>query len=180
MSDTKVVITPDALLRIPDDGNKYELVDGELRVSAAGVRHEEIGALIISLLMAFVRPRRLGIVCGSSAGYKLPNGRVRSPDVSFIAMERLPGGRAPEGFGDFMPDLAVEILSPGDSIKEVEEKFEDYFTSGARLVWLVDPAQETVTVYRSTVDRQVLRRDDPLTGEPVLPGFTCPVQEFFE
>jgi Uma2 family endonuclease len=172
-------LTPAEFIRLPDDGFKYELVDGELKVSPAGLEHDEIGALVIEHLSPYVRPRRLGRVYASSAGYDLPVGRTRSPDVSFVAMDRLPGGRSPKGFGQFAPDLAVEILSPFEDPSEIEDKLDEYFASGARLVWLVDPETHTVTVYRSRTDAQVLTAGDELSGEDVVPGFVCRVEELF-
>jgi len=180
MEKTKLLISAEEFLRLSDDGHKYELVNGELRMCPAGLRHEWIGALILGILLAFVRPRRLGYVLGSSVGYKLPSGDVRSPDVSFVAMDKLPDGKIPVGFGEFMPDLAVEVLSPNDKIQDIATKIGEYLAHGVRLLWIVDPDAETVTVYRSLSDVQVFHREDTLTGEAVLPGFTCQVREFFE
>ena len=180
MAETKSRLTAEDLLRMPEDGRKYELIDGELLVSPAGLRHERIGVKIAFLLTAFVAPRDLGEVYGSSAGYKLPNGDLLSPDVSFVRRERLPGGKTPKGFGEFLPDLVVEILSPGDNPREVLTKVGIYLSNGVPMLLLVDPDEETVAVYRSLTNVKVLRGDDVWSGEEVIPGFRCLVKHFFK
>jgi Uma2 family endonuclease len=102
------------LRRLPKDGRKYELVDGEIRLSPAGARHGRIAVRLTAALLAFVGPKRLGEVFDSSTGYRLPGGNVRSPDASFVATKRL--AKVPEGFLEVAPDLAVEVLSPDDSL----------------------------------------------------------------
>ena len=179
MAEPTRMYTTDELLRIPKDGYKYELVKGELRVSPAGLRHEKIGMKLGRLLLDFVEEHHLGEVYGSSAGFKLPNGDVRSPDVSFVRAERLPAGQTPEGFAEFLPDLAVEIVSPSDRVTEIAEKIGEYFANGVELIWLVDPQRETITVYRSITDVMTLHAADELRGDPLLAGFSCRVREVF-
>lgn len=180
MSETARQYTADDLLRLPKDGCKYELVKGELRVSPAGLRHEKIGMRLGQLLLNFAEQHRLGDVYGSSAGFKLPNGDVRSPDVSFMRADRLPDGQAPEGFAEFLPDLAIEIVSPTDRAPEIAEKIGEYLTHGVQMVWLVEPRHQTITVYRSMTDVMTLHAADELRGDPVLPGFSCRVQQVFK
>ena len=95
-------VTSVTLFRLPKDGCKYEPVKGALRVSPAGLRHEKIGMKMGQLLLNFVEQHHLGEVYGSSAGFKLPNGDVRSPDVSFVSADRLPDGQTPEGFAEII------------------------------------------------------------------------------
>ncbi len=179
------VWTDDELLALPDDGNKYEVMKGELVVSPAGIEHEELGARLIGALINFMRQHKLGIICGSSAGYWMkPKGseprNFLSPDVSFIAKERLGGAkRAPKKFFDGAPDLVVEILSPSDTVERLHDKIVDYFENGARLLWMVNPEEQFVLVYHSPQPDQLLRSDDVLSGEQVIPGFTLPVSELF-
>src|SRR5258708_38206188 len=114
MATTRTKITDEELLRLPKDGNKYEVVDGELRMSPVGLRHERIVARLIGVLAPFVKERRIGDVLRSNVLYVLPSGNKRGPDVSF-----LPAGRL-EPFGITAspkrgPDLSVEVISPGDS-----------------------------------------------------------------
>ncbi len=174
---TARVVSDEDLVRLPRDGRKYELVDGEVRVSPAGLRHEEVVARLILRLLDVVIQSHLGKVFGSSAGYRLPGGNVRSPDVSFVAQGRLPGGISPEGFGELAPDLAVEVLSPQDGAREVLDKVGEYLAAGVSLVWVIDPANRRATAYRSLTDVREVQETGRLEGEDVVPGFSCPLAE---
>lgn len=176
----KGTATIEDLLRVAKDGYKYELVDGEILVSPTGVRHSQIAASIIYLLAAYLENNPIGRVYTPDIGIWFPNENLRSPDVTFVRTEKLPGGKAPNTFGEFIPDLTVEVLSPNDSLREVGRKIGEYLECGVPLVWLVDPARETVTVYRSLSETEQLRSQDTLTAEPILPGFSCPVSKFFQ
>lgn len=106
--------TDEELMCLPDDGRKYELVDGELVVSPAGGRHGRTIVRLTVRLGAFVAERRLGEVFDSSTGFRLPGGDLRSPDVSFVTASRLPEDGVPRGFLYLAPDLAAEVLAaPG-------------------------------------------------------------------
>jgi Uma2 family endonuclease len=105
--------------------------------------------------------------------------RVRAPDVAFVSPERLPSGRLPEGFLSGAPDLAVEVLSPSDNPIDIQQKVRDYLEAGARLVWVVAPQAKTLTVYRADGSARLLREQDVLDGEDVLPGFSIPAAELF-
>jgi Uma2 family endonuclease len=172
-------VTVDDLLRCPKDGRKYELVDGEIIVSPAGFRHAEIVAKIVHILATFLETHPIGIVCGDNLGVKLPTGNVRSPDITFVRSEKAPTGTAADGFAEFIPDLAVEVLSPQDSLKEVGRKIGEFLDCGVPVVWLVDPAHKTITVYRSLSQTEQLRPEDSITAEGILPGFSCSVSRFF-
>lgn len=168
------------LLATPRDGRKYELVDGAIQVSPAGSRH---GAVCVELLMrlaAFVKEEQLGRVFDSSTGFRLPGGNVRSPDVSFVARGRFENEALPEGFSPIPPDLAVEVLSPEDRRRDVLDKVGEYLDAGVTLVWLLDPATQRATVYRSSSDVRTLEPNDALDGENVVPGFHCRVGDLFE
>jgi Uma2 family endonuclease len=171
--------TIDDLLRCPKDGCKYELVDGKIIVSPAGFHHAEIVARIVYILAAFLETHPIGKVCGDNLGINLPNGNLRSPDVTFVRNEKVPTGTAADRFAEFIPDLAVEVLSPNDSLKEVGEKIGEFLDCGVPSVWLVDPALETVTIYRSLSQTEQLNSQDIITAEGILPGFSCPVSRFF-
>ena len=176
---TKGHATIDDLYNVPEDGQKYELVDGEIVVSPAGFYHSQIAVRIGYLLLRFLEDSPLGIVCGADVGIILPNGNLRSPDVSFIKNEKLPGGKAPETFGEIIPDLVVEVLSPSDNMRQVADKIGEFLECDVPLVWLVDPKARTVTVYRSLTDTRQLAGDDTIDAAPVLPGFTTKVSDFF-
>jgi len=173
-------VTLDEFKRLRHDGHKAELVNGEVKMSPAGLRHERIDANLIMLIGAFLKQQPLGHIYGSSAGYTLPSGDVRSPDVSFVALARLPSGRDPDDYADFPPDLAVEILSPHDRARELNDKVAEYFEFGVQLMWVIDPKRQTVTVYRSWTEARTLRPDETLDGGDVLPGFACRVGEIFD
>jgi Uma2 family endonuclease len=160
------------LLAMPNDGRKYELVDGEIRMSPGGARHGEIEVELGARLLAFVKSRRLGHVFGSSIGFRLPGGNVRSPDASFVADENVP-----DDFADLAPDLAVEVVSPSDRARHVLDKVGEYIDAGVRLVWVIDPRKRKAIVYRSLTDARELGPDDALDGEDVLPGFSCPLRD---
>lgn len=177
---TKKIWTDEELMSLPDDGNKYEVVNGELVMTPTGAEHEHIGAVLLEKLLGYARSHRLGTVWGSSVGFRLRGGNVRSPDVSFVAKEKLAGlKRPPKKFPEYAPDLAVEILSPEDTVERLHEKIVEYFENGTRLVWVVNPEEQTVLVYRGPQPEKLLRTGDQLDGEKVLPGFAMPVSELF-
>ncbi len=168
-----VAPVPEALYHVPKDGHKYELIRGELIVSPAGLKHEQIGIRLSYFIYSFLAQSPIGEVFGSSAGYQLAENIVLSPDVSFVRTERLPGGEVPETFGWFAPDLAVEIVSPHDNSALIDFKVKLYLEHGAQLVWVINPKLKQATVYRADGTTGVVESDGALDGERVLPGFTC-------
>jgi Uma2 family endonuclease len=179
MMTIKGLATLQDLLNTPKDGKKYELVDGEIVVSPAGMRHSEVTINIAGLIWEFLQKNPVGKVYASDVGIAFPNGNVRSPDVTFVSLSKLPEGRSPETFGELIPDLAVEVLSPSDSLKELGKKIGEFLENGVPLVWVVDLARQTVTIYRSLTETQQLTSKDTITAEPGLPGFSAPVSRFF-
>lgn len=169
------------LLSLPDYEGKVELVDGRLVMMApAGSEHGDIGAFIIYRLMQHVIPRKLGRVFNSETGYRLQSGNLRAPDVSFVAAVRLKGmNRLPRGFLKGSPDLAVEILSPNDSVGATDERLEELFENDTRLAWLINPSQKTVAIYRNGRLINELHIGDAIDGEDILPGFSLPLSEIF-
>ncbi len=164
----------------PKDGHKYELVGGEVAVTPAGMRHERIGIRLVLRMEEYLRSHPIGETYGSSAGFRLSERDVLSPDVSFVLSARLPNGQAPDGFGEFAPDLAVEIISPNDRLTEIEAKVQLYLSHGARLVWVINPKLQRATVYRPDGSARVLQAGDSLDGEDVLPGFACALAEILQ
>jgi Uma2 family endonuclease len=183
MATTSRYVTDEELLQAPRDGQKYERVDGEMRVSPAGGRHDAVIMELAGRLWAFVTERKLGQVFGSSVGFRWPGrnpdrpDNVRSPDVSFVAAGRFADGRPPVGFIAFAPDLAVEVLSPSDRRGDVLEKVGEYLDAGTRLVWVIDPEKRTAAVHRSLTEVRVISETDSLDGEDVVPGFACPLRD---
>ena len=184
MSETATTARPRAteadLLQMPQDGYKYELVDGEIRMSPGGARYGQISVELSVLLHAFAEPRGLGHVFDSSTGFRLPGGNVRSPDVCFVRRGRFENERPPDDFPDLAPDLVVEVLSPGDSTRHVLDKVGEYLQAGTRLVWVIDPKRERAAVYRSLTDVRELRPDDSFDGEDVLPGFAVKLADLLK
>jgi Uma2 family endonuclease len=162
---------------MPKDGQKYELVDGQIRVSPAGDRHSVVALRLGSRLLAFAEQHALGHVCGADAGFRLPGGNVRSPDASFIAAGRFRDDRVPDDYGNVAPDLAVEVLSPGDRPRYVLDKIGEYLEAGVRLVWVIDPKRARAAIYRSLSDVRQLGPDESLEGDDILPGFSCRLRD---
>lgn len=172
--------TEKELMALPNNGNKYELINGELIMGPTGIEHEDIGARLLAALERFVLEHKLGIMCGSSAGYRMKSGNLRSPDVSFISKKRLQGfKRPPKGFFKGSPDLAVEILSPSDTVENLHEKIVEYFENDTKLVWVINPEEQVILVYHSPRPDKLLAGSDILNGEDIFTGFTLPVSELF-
>ncbi|MBI2567026.1 MAG: Uma2 family endonuclease [Candidatus Schekmanbacteria bacterium] len=158
---------------------RSELIDGRIiEMSPTNRRHGKIEVWIASILLRHVKAKDFGEVGGGEVGCRLPNGRVRAPDVLFVRKERL-AAAAEDEFWPFAPDLAVEVVSPDDSLREVRDKANEWIAAGSRAVWTVDPATRTVTVYQLAQVPRVLGIGETLEGGDVLPGFACLVDEIF-
>jgi Uma2 family endonuclease len=178
MATTARPATEEDLLRVPEDGQKYELVDGEIRVSPAGYPHGRVCTRLIVRLGAFVEERGLGDLLDSSTGFRMPNGNIRLPDVCYVAKGRVAAGQ--RGFADLAPDLAVEVLSPSDDLRQVLDKVGEYLQAGTHMVWLIDPERRSAAVYRSSTKVRELGPDDFLDGEDVVPGFRCRLADLID
>src|SRR4051812_18003721 len=182
MNTTLQRSTANELFEMPDDGFRYELVKGELRrMSPSGSEHGAIIVNITVLLGQYVKANKLGVCFGAETGFKIASDpdTVRAPDVAFIRRERIPESGITKKFWPGAPDLAIEVLSPGDTRKEVDEKVEDWLAAGTRAVWIVNPKRRSVWVYRSMSDVTRLSESDELGGGDVVPGFRCKVSEIF-
>jgi Uma2 family endonuclease len=182
----KAVFTPEELLSLPDAVN-FELVDGSLLERHMGSESSAIAMAIGVILGNFVRSRRLGHIFTADCGYQCfpdATSKVRKPDVSFIRTGRLEGERIPQGHLRIAPDLAVEVLSPGDLAYEIDEKVQEYLAAGVRLIWVVSPNTRTLRIHRPRDARlgpiSALVESDSISGEDILPGFQCAVSEFFQ
>jgi Uma2 family endonuclease len=182
MATTLQRSTASELFEMPDDGFRYELVKGELRrMSPSGSEH---GALVINitlLLGQYVKANKLGICFGAETGFKIGSDpdTVRAPDLAFVRRERIPEAGIPKKFWQGAPDLAVEVLSPGDTYSEVVEKVGAWLDAGAWAVWVIDPKGRNVSVFRPMTDVTKLYDGDHLGGGEVVPGFRCKVSEIF-
>jgi Uma2 family endonuclease len=177
---TTRIITDEELLQLPKDGNKYEVVDGELRVSPAGFPHEQIIAELLLRMRAFANQQRLGAVIGSNALYVFPSGNRRGPDVSFVAASRLTPELRAQTFPQLVPDLAVEVLSPDDRPRYVLDRIGEYLEAGVRLAWIIDPQKRRAVEYRSLSEAREIGPSGVLHGQDVLPGFSCRLGEILE
>lgn len=150
-----------------------ELVDGVLVEKPMSPKESALAMVIGRLLGNFVDEHDLGVVLGEAGMLGLFPGRVRIPDVSFIPWEKIPGEQVSgEPIASYAPDLAVEVLSPSNTRGEIDLKLRDYFLSGTRLVWVIQPKTEAARVYTSPEDSRRVGKIGKLLGEPVIPGFS--------
>lgn len=157
-----------------------ELVDGTLVEKPMGYRESIIAIALASALRTFVVPRNLGIVTGESGMMRLFAGLVRIPDVAFASWNRLPGKRVPEEpVPTLAPDLAIEVISQGNTPAEMKRKRGEYFQAGVSEVWMVDIVERTVTVF-TAVDRFTTRSNDQsVEGSGPLAGLTISLADLF-
>jgi Uma2 family endonuclease len=152
MSVTMARVTAEDLARLPEDGSRYELVRGELRkMPPAGEEHGGVAMRIGWRLGQYVEENGLGKVYAAETGFLLETDpdTVRAPDVAFVRLERLREFGSVTGFLPGAPELAVEVVSPGDTHSEVEEKSIGWLRAGCLLVLTLNPRNRTVTAYRS-------------------------------
>jgi Uma2 family endonuclease len=175
-------VTAGELLLMPDDGFRYELVQGELRqMNPAGNVHGRVTMSLAWRLARYVEENQLGAVYAAGTGFVLSSNpdTVRAPDVAFVSRTRVEMVGEVEGFWPEAPDLAVEVVSPGDSYAEVEEKVFAWLEAGTKMVVVVNPRQCSATVYKSPTDITALAEADVLAGTDIVPGFELAVREIF-
>ena len=182
MRTLKKLFTAEELFHLPTVGRRLELVKGKVyEMAPAGGRHGYTAMNTGVIMGSHVRANQLGRVFAAETGFILRRNpdTVRAPDVAFVAQSRLSVDEIPDSFIELVPDLVVEVVSPGDTRREVREKVEEWLTAGVRLVWVLYPATRSAIIYRSLNDVTHLTEDDILDGEDVVPGFTCPLAELF-
>ncbi|HSY47704.1 MAG TPA: Uma2 family endonuclease [Thermoanaerobaculia bacterium] len=170
------LLTADELLQLPDDGWRYELVRGELRkMSPSGARHGRVAAEIVGSLIAHMKRNRIGAVYSSETGFRISRqpDTVRAPDAAFVRSERVTEAA---GFFEGPPDAAFEVISPGDTYSEIEEKTRDWLRAGVKAVVVVDPRTRTVRVHRMDGARNV---EDIIEIDDVIPGWRLSLAELF-
>jgi Uma2 family endonuclease len=171
-------MTAEELGNIEDDYHRHQLIKGELlTMPLVKAEHMRVSANLTMLLLQHVKANQLGTV-GAEGGYKLESDpdTVLGPDVSFVAQNRI--SLSPEGYHSGPPDLAIEVLSPGDRKGRIEYKLSLWLQFGTRSVWLVNPRTRTVEVISSLDNRRMLHEDDELVDDTV-PGFRVKVSEIF-
>ena len=182
------LMTAEQLLSYDARGQRTELVRGRLLVrEPAGYVHGSIAARVLTRIAVFLEHDQtarsvahpLGEVLAAETGFTLQRrpDTVRAPDVAFVAWHRKPIECA--GFAELAPDLAVEVLSPGDHAGEVLTKVADWLTAGASLVWVIDPARRVARVYRADGSQSIVHEHSALEGEATLPGFIMSLAGLF-
>jgi Uma2 family endonuclease len=187
MSTTTRLITADELLVMPpydESGNqcRFELIRGELKVmSLAKPLHGAICSRLHIKIGSFVEEHELGESFGAETGFHVERDpdSVWGADVAFVSHERLAAVENFEKYFPFAPDLAVEVLSPGNTAREINEKIAMYFAAGSRAVWVFNPKKRTAAVYASPTDVRILNEQETLDGGDVLPGFTLDLAKLF-
>ena len=170
-------MTEEEFLRLPDDGRKWELVNGDAKEVPTSYEHDIIGITVAALLRPHAKGR--GFIAGAQAGFRMVNGNIHCPDVSFMRKSRLTDGRPSKGFQDGAPDLCVEIISPSEEPAEMRQKIAEYFASGAEQVWHLFPETLRVIVYTSPLEAQTYEAADEISAGDLLPGFHCRVSDLF-
>jgi len=177
--DTRLM-TAEELLEMPDDGMRYELVNGELlTMTPAGEQHGGIGLAIAVRLWNHVQTHRLGKVYAAGTGFVLRRNpdTVRAPDAAFVRAERVVRSQM---YFSGAPDVAVEVISPDDRYTDVDEKVREYLSAGSRMVVVVDPGGQAANIHTPPTAIQRLSIADTLDGGDVVPGWRLPMRELFE
>ena len=170
----------DVLRLLNRENRLFELVDGTLVEKTMGMKEAMLAMFLGKRVKDFADLHDLGDVAGADGTLKLMNKLIRIPDVAFFSWDRLPNREYPaEPIPDLTPDLAVEVLSPNNTLKEIERKLKEYFLSGTQLVWVVDPDARTVKAHTAPDQFEILSEADTLTGGDVLPGFALPLKQLF-
>jgi Uma2 family endonuclease len=172
--------TEEHALRLIEVSNnrRVELIDGVLVEKPMGFNEGFLAGWLITALNIFVLPRKLGLVGSPDSLVRLRKGQLRMPDVSYYPWASLPGNTARAKVG-VAPAIAVEILSESNTRREIEARMKDYFAAGTKLLWVVDPRNETIRVHTSLKRFKVLTTADTLDGGRVLPGLTINIAELF-
>jgi len=175
-----VELTPEDVERACErDGKLYELIDGELKEKKVGFKALFIAGQIIARLNAHFYPHE-GAAASEVMIYCFERRRHgRKPDVVYVRLSRLPNNEIPDGDIFVAPDLVVEVLSPGNSGSEVDEKLDEYLGAGVSLVWIVNPDRKTIRVFRQDGTHRLYHASDIIENESALPGFRLVVGEVF-
>ncbi|CAN5832294.1 Uma2 family endonuclease [soil metagenome] len=176
------LMTADELLMMQNSRWGYELVRGKLKkYMPAGNLHGIIALKIGRIVGNFVEENNLGVVVAAETGFLISHNpdTVRAPDSAFIGKEKLAKYGITEKFFPDAPDLAVEVVSPNDRKKDIEDKVQDYLAAGVNLIWIIYPQKQFVAVHRQSKIVSILFETDELEGEEVLPDFRLPLEKLF-
>lgn len=174
-------LTPEQLARLPEDGQLYELVDGQLVEKKMSDLAQFIANALNVRLVLWAARGNMGapLVEATFQCFPFAADLVRRPDVSFISRERLAGYSLGHPHFTIAPDLAVEVVSPHDEVYELDRKIDEYFRVGVRRVWVINPERQSVRIHRAPGDLSELIGAAELADDLVLPGFRCPLAELF-
>ena len=172
-----IAVSADDLLTMPD-GDHFELVNGELKEKDMGALATWVGGKAYAQLNNYSETHG-GMAFTDGASYRCYDDpeQVRKPDASYIRPGRL--SELPEGFLEIAPDLAVEVVSPTDRYRDVEDKAEEYLEAGVAVVWVINPSNRSVRIFRRDTRPEQLGPNDDLTAEDIMPGFSCRVADLF-
>jgi Uma2 family endonuclease len=179
MSTTTRLMTAEELFKLPDDSLRHELIKGELlTMSPPGEEHGIVTLNLSALLYNYVKANDLGVLYAADTGFKLERNpdTVLAPDIAFVARHR--AGTPSPFYRSGPPDLAVEVLSPSDTMPKVERKTALWLALGTRSVWNVNPRKRTVEVNRADGEKKLFYETDELVDDTV-PGFRVKVSEIF-
>lgn len=175
-------MTADALWRLPDDGQRHELVEGRLTVMPPpGAEHGRVALNVGALLHMHVRQTRAGVAFAAETGFLLARNpdTVRAPDAAFVAKERAEEVGRIVRYWPGAPDFAAEVVSPDDSFREVEAKALAWLEAGTKLVLVIDPERRTATSYRGPGDVRVHQGEETLDLNDAVPGWRVALAELF-
>ncbi len=162
-------------------GVNCELVSGTLVAKPMGFYESRVAIVLAHLLQTYLDDHPIGLIAGEDGPYRILPENVRKPDVSFLSFARLPDGVVPrDAVCPIAPDLAVEVLSKGNTTAEMDLKRKEYFATGVRLVWEIDPASRTARIYTGVNQLEQIGPDGVLRGGEVLPGFEVQFKAIFD
>lgn len=183
MSATSTALmTAEELMQLPDDGFRYELINGELeKLPSPGPPHGRIAFRLALYLGQFFVEHGLGEGFANDTGFKLTSNpdTVLAPDFAFVTNEKYRAGSKTEGYWPGPPDLAVEVLSPSDRPGKVKQKISRWLSFGMKQLWIVDPKHSTITIYRSESDITTFSGSDHLEAQDLFPGFRISLDKIF-
>lgn len=172
--------TEQDVIRIQEHEDRLcELVDGVLVEKTVGFYESVLAGMLLRRIGDFVEANNLGVVSGEGGMMRLFPGLIRIPDVAFASWKELPEDIAEEPVPNIVPDLAVEVLSAGNTKQEMDRKLDDYFGAGVRLVWFIEPRKKTAKVFTAKDASTVIDEKGALNGGDVLPGFSLDLKTLF-
>lgn len=182
MTTAKKLLTADDLLTMPDDGKRYELIRGELiEMPPASHEHGRVAERFGRRIGNFAEERDLGHGIAAETGVNIARDpdTMRAPDYGFISYERMAEPPAPRGYADVIPDLVLEVVSPDDRQPEIDAKTQMWLDAGVRLALVAYPESQEVHAHHDNGLTVRYGAGDTMVGDPVLPGFACPVADIF-